>query len=55
MFLGVFYAPPAPPRKILPSPGKKYADAHVGRGSNPQPSDRESSSLQLEHSFRFIM
>jgi hypothetical protein len=26
----------------------------IGQGSNPQPSDRESSALPLDHSFRFF-
>jgi len=50
----VFYNKPELGVGIDPGMALTPLPSSIGQGSNPRPSDREPSALQLDHSFRFL-
>jgi len=49
-----FYNEPELGVEIDPGMALIPLPSSIGRGLNPRPSDRESSALQLDHSFHFF-
>jgi len=54
VFSYFFYNEPEPGVGINPGMALTPLPSSIGRGSNPQPSDREPSALPLDHSFRSL-
>jgi len=50
----IFYSEPELGAEINPGMVLTPLPSIIGQGSNPQPSNCESSALPLEHSFHFI-
>jgi len=50
----IFYNGPELGAEIDPGMALTPLPSSIGRGSNPQPSDREPSALPLDHSFCYL-